>query len=60
MFEYGLEKHEERKKDVDMFWECFEEAKQENKESGTKCINEFMEYKKKVIAFKLTHGLHLN
>merc|ERR1711976_1095585 len=26
MFEYGLQKHEERKKDVDMFWECFQEA----------------------------------
>ena len=49
MFEYGVEKHGERQKDVDMFWECVADAKNENKETGSKKIESFMEYKKKVL-----------
>lgn len=46
MFEFGLKKHEERKKDVNTFWECFDEAKMENKDAGMKSIEEFLSYKK--------------
>lgn len=48
IFEYGLEKNAERQAEVKMFWECVEEAKQENKEMGMKKIKEFTEYKKEV------------
>ena len=36
-----------------MFWDCMDEAKNENKKIGTDRINQFMEYKKKVISSSL-------
>lgn len=48
IFEFGLARHEERMKEVDMFWECIHEAEKENKEMGMAHINTFMEYKKQV------------
>ena len=51
MFEYGLQKSTERKGEVDMFNECVEEAKRDNKEQGSTKINDFMEYKRKVELF---------
>ena len=48
IFEYGLEKHNERQTEVKMFWECIEEAKKENKDMGMKKIKGFMDYKKDV------------
>lgn len=48
IYTYGLETHKERTVEVDMFWECLREAKQENKEAGVSHINDFMEYKKQV------------
>jgi len=51
MFEYGLQKSTERKGEVDMFNECVEEAKRDNKEQGSTKINDFMEYKRKVEPF---------
>ena len=49
VFELGLARHEERMNEVNMFWECIEEAKKENKELGTAHISNFMEYKKQVL-----------
>ena len=51
IFTNGLEKHEERSKEVDTFFECIEDAKSENKEIASKHINEFLDYKRKVIVF---------
>ena len=48
MFDLGISKHEDRVKEVDMFWECMKDAKNENKDVGTERINEFMSYKKSV------------
>ncbi len=48
VFELGIGKHEERVQEVRMFWECINEAKQENKDLGTSHISHFMEYKKQV------------
>ena len=48
IFEYGLEKHEEHMNEVKMFWECIEDAKRENKETGMNKIRAFMTYKKQV------------
>ena len=48
IFEYGLQTHNEREKEVATFWECIEDAKEENKTIGMSKINDFMNYKKKV------------
>ncbi len=48
VFELGIAKHEERVQEVRMFWECINEAKQENKDLGMSHISQFMEYKKQV------------
>jgi len=46
LFEFGLQEYEKRKAEVDMFWECVNEAKEENKELGMKAIEDFMAEKK--------------
>ena len=48
LFEFGLQEYEKRKAEVDMFWECVNEAKEENKELGMKAIEDFMAEKKAV------------
>ncbi|KAK3789570.1 hypothetical protein RRG08_016249 [Elysia crispata] len=48
LFEFGLQEYDKRKAEVDMFWECVNEAKQENKEMGMDAINEFMKDKKRI------------
>lgn len=48
IFEYGLEKHQERMREKGTFFKCIEEAKNDNKESAATAINEFTEYKKKL------------
>ncbi|GFN98389.1 dynein regulatory complex subunit 3 [Plakobranchus ocellatus] len=54
LFEFGLQEYEKRKAEVDMFWECVNEAKQENKEMGMDAIKEFMKEKKRIFA-ELVH-----
>ncbi|XP_052068480.1 dynein regulatory complex subunit 3-like [Mytilus californianus] len=49
IFEYGIKEHEKRQLEVNQFWECIEEAKNENKLLGMKAIDEFMVMKKKVL-----------
>ena len=51
LFDFGLSEYEKRKAEVDMFWECVNEAKQENKEMGMKAIEDFMAEKKSVSYF---------
>lgn len=46
LFDFGLQEYEKRKAEVDMFWECVNEAKDENKEMGMKAIEDFMAEKK--------------
>ncbi|XP_005092481.1 dynein regulatory complex subunit 3 isoform X2 [Aplysia californica] len=48
LFDFGLQEYEKRKAEVDMFWECVNEAKDENKEMGMKAIENFMAEKKQV------------
>ena len=48
IFEYGLQKHEDRAAEVAVFWECLNDAKAENKALAAAKINEFLAYKKKV------------
>lgn len=50
LFDFGLHEYEKRKAEVDMFWECVNEAKQENKEMGMDAINAFMKDKKAIFA----------
>ncbi|XP_060081778.1 dynein regulatory complex subunit 3-like [Ylistrum balloti] len=49
MFEYGLKEHEKRDSEVKQFWECVEDAKQENKNLGMQAINNFMVVKKRTM-----------
>ncbi|XP_041363471.1 dynein regulatory complex subunit 3-like [Gigantopelta aegis] len=48
IFKYGLKENDKRKEEVSSFWECVEEAKSENKTTGMKMIDTFMDEKKKV------------
>ncbi|XP_077980345.1 dynein regulatory complex subunit 3-like isoform X2 [Glandiceps talaboti] len=48
LFEFGLGEHTKRQGEVDEFFECVEDAKTENKEMGTKRIDNFLAYKKKL------------
>lgn len=48
MFDYGLKEHEKRDSEVKQFWECVEDAKQENKNLGMYAITDFMVVKKRV------------
>lgn len=45
LYEYALVKHEERIEEVNMFYECIKEAKEDNRTIGIAKIDEFMEYK---------------
>ncbi|KAK3089457.1 hypothetical protein FSP39_003766 [Pinctada imbricata] len=49
IFDFGLVEHKKREEEVKQFWECVEEAKQENKEIGMKAIDNFTNMKKKVL-----------
>ena len=49
IFEYGIKEHDKRQAEVNQFWECIEEAKNENKQLGIKAIDEFMLMKKRVL-----------
>ncbi|XP_062581507.1 dynein regulatory complex subunit 3-like [Saccostrea cucullata] len=48
IFEFGIGEHEKREEEVKSFWECVEEAKQDNKRLGMKYNEEFTEMKKKM------------
>lgn len=48
IFEFGIAEHEKREEEVKSFWECVEEAKQDNKRLGMMHIDDFTEMKKKV------------
>lgn len=48
LFDLGLQEYEKRKAEVDMFWECVNEAKEENKDLGMQAIEAFMAEKKRV------------
>nr|XP_056722452.1 dynein regulatory complex subunit 3 [Euleptes europaea] len=43
LFEYGLKQHEKRKAEVALFYECLNEALEENREQGNKIMAEFEE-----------------
>ena len=53
LFEYALDKHGERNVEVDMFFECINEAKTENRTIGIAKIDEFMEYKNEVTSTRM-------
>ena len=48
IFDFGLVEYETRQKEVTMFWECLNEAKEENKKEGMTHIEEFYDFKKKL------------
>nr|KAI8766515.1 dynein regulatory complex subunit 3 isoform X1 [Biomphalaria glabrata] len=50
LFNFGLSEFEKRKAEVDMFWECVNEAKLENKQECMKIIADFNKKKKKLFA----------
>lgn len=54
IFDFGIAEHEKREEEVKSFWECVEEAKQDNKRLGMVHIDEFTETKKRV-----RHVLHV-
>ena len=45
LFDYALGKHNERNCEVTTFYECINEAKEDNRKMGITNIDEFMEYK---------------
>lgn len=47
IFDYGIEEHKKVMEEVNTFWECVEEAKQENKSKAVEAISEFIVYKDK-------------
>ncbi|CAG5115260.1 unnamed protein product [Candidula unifasciata] len=49
LFDFGLQEYEKREAEVNMFWDCVNEAKQENKEQGMKAIEEFLRDKNKLL-----------
>ena len=50
IFEFGLVEHQKREDEVKMFWECLNEAKDDNKKMGLQHIEEFLDFKKKLWA----------
>lgn len=48
LFEFGLQESTKREEEVNQFWECVHEAKNENKQAAMDCIKDFVVYKKKV------------
>ena len=57
IFDFGIGEHEKREEEVKSFWECVEEAKQDNKRLGMLHIDDFTEMKKRVSG---THSEHIN
>jgi len=53
MFDYGLEKHEEREAEMQQFIAAIEDAKRENKRQASFKIDEFMAYKHSVSNYLL-------
>lgn len=49
IFDFGIAEHEKREEEVKSFWECVEEAKQDNKRLGMVHIDEFTETKKRML-----------
>ncbi|NP_001161581.1 LRRC48-like protein [Saccoglossus kowalevskii] len=50
LFEFGLQEHAKRKKEVSEFFECIEDAKKENKDIAAEKIDSFLAYKKKLFS----------
>lgn len=48
VFDYGIEEHQNIMDEVNTFWECVEEAKQENKNAAVEEISDFIIHKDKV------------
>ena len=48
MFNLGLKEHEKREEEINSFFSSISEARDDNKNQGVKCINDYSEYKKKV------------
>lgn len=48
LFQFGLEEHEKREEEVNMFWKCVNEAKVENKQLEMAAIDEYITEKEKV------------
>lgn len=48
VFVIGLEEHDRRRKEVEEFYFCVDDAKKENKATAIRTIDEFKKYKKKV------------
>lgn len=46
IFEFGLQEYQKREEEINLFWSCVEEAKQENKEMGMAAVEKFMGEKK--------------
>lgn len=52
MFDLGLKEHEKRQEEISSFFGSIKEAREDNKQQGVKCIDDYCEYKKKVIFLK--------
>ncbi|XP_071507614.1 dynein regulatory complex subunit 3-like [Diadema antillarum] len=50
VFQFGLQEHEKRCKEVEEFYSCVQEAKEENKDMAVQKIAEFNKYRKKVMS----------
>lgn len=59
IFDFGIAEHEKREEEVKSFWECVEEAKQDNKRLGMVHIDEFTDAKKRVRHFIYRYGIHV-
>jgi hypothetical protein len=60
MFQFGLHEYEKRCEEVDLFWSCVEEAKQENKEMGMKAVDQFMQEKRVASFYWVLLLVHLS
>ena len=45
IFHYGLDELVKREEELNLFWSCVEEAKEENKEMGVEDLDKFAAYK---------------
>ena len=54
LFEYALGKHNERNGEVTTFYECINEAKEDNRNMGVTNIDEFIQYKA-VVSVETVH-----
>ncbi|KAL8619178.1 hypothetical protein ACOMHN_049960 [Nucella lapillus] len=48
IFNFGLQEYQKRQDEVALFWECVEEAKQENRDEGQKALAEFQNEKRQI------------